>query len=153
MGKRHEARGTRRGAVGKRHWATANSVGSKVQVIASYRDLRVWQEAMTLAEDAYRIAVILPKGRGGLSDQIWRSALSVPANIAEGYGRGSSRSYVQFLKIARGSLYELETEVLLAQRVRLLDGSQTAPLLSRAESISKMLNAMIKSIRMHQTST
>lgn len=119
-------------------------------MISSYRDLKVWREAMALAEAAYRLGVKLPR-IGGLADQIWRSAISVPANIAEGYGRESARSYVQFLKVARGSLNELETQILLAQRVRLLDGSQTEPLLSSIESISKMLNGLIRSIRAHRS--
>jgi four helix bundle protein len=123
-----------------------------MRVIASYRDLKVWQEAMALAEVAYRLAVKLPRV-GGLADQMGRSAISVPANIAEGYGRESARSYVQFLKVARGSLNELETQILLAQRVQLLDGNQTEPLLSSIESVSKMLNGLIRSIRAHSSFT
>lgn len=119
-----------------------------VAVIASYRDLKVWQEAMSLAEGAYQLTAKLPRyGANGLADQMWRSAISVPANIAEGYGRESARSYVQFLKIARGSLNELETQILLVQRLRLVEGAQTGPLLARTESISKMLNALIRSIQ------
>ena len=121
---------------------------ASAQTIVSYQDLRVWQEAMALAEATYRLVAKLPRiGANGLTDQMWRSAISVPANIAEGYGRGSARSYVLFLKIARGSLNELETQILLAQRICLLDGSQTGPLISNIERISKMLNALIKSLR------
>ena len=113
-----------------------------MRVIASYRDLKVWQEAMALAEVAYRLAVKLPRV-GGLAYQMGRSAISVPANIAEGYGR----------ELARGSLNELETQILLAQRVQLLDGNQTEPLLSSIESVSKMLNGLIRSIRAHRSFT
>ena len=121
--------------------------------IVSYRDLKVWQEAMALAEAAYGLVAKLPRiGGTGLADQMWRSAISVPANIAEGYGRESAKSYVQFLKIARGSLNELETQILLAQRIRLLDVSQAEPLLSNIERISKMLNALIRSIRAREAS-
>jgi len=125
-----------------------------VSGIASYRDLKVWQEAMSLAEAIYRSWTKPPHlDARGLADQMRRSAISVPANIAEGYGRESPRSYVQFLKIARGSLNEFETQVLLAQRVDFLDAGQAAPLLSSIESISKMLNALIRSIRAHSSST
>jgi four helix bundle protein len=118
------------------------------QTIISYQDLKVWQEAMALAEAAYRLVAKLRRiGANGLADQMWRSAISVPANIAEGYGRGSARAYAQFLKIARGSLNELETEILLARRIYLLDVNQTEPLISSIERVSKMLNALIKSLR------
>jgi four helix bundle protein len=78
---------------------------------------------------------------------MWRSAISVAANIAEGYGRESPGSYVHFLKIARGSLNEFETQLLLAQRLRLVEGAQLGALLASIESISKMLNALIRSIQ------
>lgn len=117
-------------------------------MIASYKDLKVWQEAMALAEGAHRVTARLPRSQvGALAEQIFRSAISVPANIAEGYGRKSTSSYVQFLKIARGSLNELETQILLAQRLRLVDSTQIETLLSRVEAISKMLNGLIRSLR------
>ena len=87
-------------------------------MIRSYRDLKVWQLAMDLAEESYRISQTMPITETyGLTSQIRRSAASIPANIAEGYGRESTGSYVHFLKTARGSLRELETHVLLAQRI------------------------------------
>jgi four helix bundle protein len=117
-------------------------------VIASYRDLKVWQEAMALAEGAYHLTAILPKTRANaLAEQMCRSAISVPANIAEGYGRESTRSYIQFLRIARGSLNELETQILLAQRLRFVDFTQTAVLLASVEATSKLLNGLIRSLR------
>ncbi len=117
-------------------------------MIASYRDLKVWQEAMALAEGAYHLTAILPKTRANaLAEQMCRSAISVPANIAEGYGRESTRSYIQFLRIARGSLNELETQILLAQRLRFVDFTQTAVLLASVEATSKMLNGLIRSLR------
>ena len=117
-------------------------------MIASYRDLKVWQEAMALAEGAYHLTAILPKTRANaLAEQMCRSAISGPANIAEGYGRESTRSYIQFLRIARGSLNELETQILLAQRLRFVDFTQTAVLLASVEATSKMLNGLIRSLR------
>jgi four helix bundle protein len=105
---------------------------------------------MNLAEAVYR-SWAKPTRIDGLADQMWRSAISVPANIAEGYGRESTGSYVQFLKVARGSLKELETHILLAQRIGLLERGQAEPLLARSESIGKMLNALIRSVRAHKS--
>jgi four helix bundle protein len=82
----------------------------------------------------------------GLVDQMRRSAVSIPANIAEGYGRESARSYAQFLKVARGSLNEAETHILLAKRLELIEPAQASGLLATAEAISKMLAGLIKSI-------
>ena len=120
--------------------------------IVSYRDLRVWQEALNLAEAVYRSWGKTHRFElHGLADQMRRAATSIPANIAEGYGRDSTGSYVQFLKVARGSLKELETHVLLAQRVGTFDNGQAEPLLSKSESIGKMLNALIRSIQAHKS--
>lgn len=115
--------------------------------IRSYRDLRVWNEAMNLAEQCYIETRAFPRAEMfGMTSPIRRSAASVPANIAEGYGRSNAGSYVQFLRIAQGSLKELETHVLLSQRVGLLAAAATEALLARAESVGKMLRALIRSI-------
>jgi four helix bundle protein len=79
-----------------------------------------------------------------------RSAASIPANIAEGYGRETLGAYVQFLRTARGSLKEFETHVLLAERVGLLEPLRAEPMLKRAEDIGRMLNALIKSLKRQQ---
>jgi len=84
---------------------------------------------------------------------MFRSATSIPANIAEGYGRESTGSCVQFLKIARGSLKELETHVLLAERIGYFENAKAAALLSKTEHIGKMLNRLIRSLRTHQAAT
>jgi len=116
-------------------------------MIQSYRDLKVWQLAMDLAENAYRLSQAMPATElYGLTSQIRRSAASIPANIAEGYGRESTGSYIQFLKTARGSLRELETHVLLAQRLGNVDRPQADKLLANAETIGKMLWALMKSV-------
>ncbi len=115
--------------------------------IKSYRDLRVWQEALNLAEIAYRLVAAFPKDElYGLTSQIRRAASSVPANIAEGYGRGGRATYVQFLRIAQGSLKELETHLLLAHRVDLIRGATTDPLLKKSDEIGRMLNRLIASL-------
>jgi four helix bundle protein len=102
---------------------------------------------MDFAAETYR-ATPNPSGPAvrGLVDQLRRSAISVPANIAEGYGRESARSYAQFLKVARGSLNEAETHILLAARLDLIESDVARNLLASTENISKMLNGLIRSI-------
>lgn len=116
------------------------------RAIASYRDLRVWNEAMELAADW--LTKTLPREEAfGMTAQIRRAAASVPANIAEGYGRESAGGYVQFLKNAQGSLKELETHLLLAQKVELLDTSASEPALARADAVGRMLRGLIRSVQ------
>jgi four helix bundle protein len=116
--------------------------------LQSYRELRVWREAMLLAETSYRHTKAFPKHElFGLTAQIRRAAASIPANIAEGYGRGNRGSYVQFLRIAQGSCKELETHVLLASRVLGDAGSGPEPVLDQADVVGKMLGGLIRSLQ------
>ncbi|HZW07202.1 MAG TPA: four helix bundle protein [Phycisphaerales bacterium] len=86
--------------------------------IESFRDLRVWQAAFALSVEVYRLTAAFPKSEQfALTSQLRRSSIAVPSNIAEGYGRGSRADYLRFLKIARGSLYEMETQLRLAEAV------------------------------------
>ena len=116
--------------------------------VQSYRDLKVWQKGMDLAADCYEQVKVLPAAeRFGLVSQIQRAAVSVPANIAEGYGRENRGEFIQFLRIAQGSLKELETHLLLAERVYpRITTAQTA-LLSRTEELGKMLRALIRTLQ------
>lgn len=114
--------------------------------IVSYRDLRVWQEAMSVAEQVYELSTRLPKDElYGLTSQMRRAAVSVPANVAEGYGRGGGH-YKAFLRVAQGSLKELETHLLLAERVRLIEPGGTASILERTDGLGRMLNRLISSL-------
>jgi four helix bundle protein len=116
--------------------------------VQSYRDLRVWQEAMSLAEMCYRFTQAFPREEQfGLTSQIRRAAVSIPANIAEGYGREQTGSYVQFLRIAQGSCKEVETHLLLAARVLGEPAASPEPLLAQAEIVGKMLRGLIRSLR------
>ena len=102
---------------------------------------------MNLAEAAYKLTARFPREETyGLTSQIRRSGTSVPANIAEGYGRDSSGAYVQHLRIAQGSLKEFETLLMLAERVGIADATTLGPLLARSEIIGKMLRSLIRSI-------
>jgi len=120
--------------------------------IQSYRDLRVWREAMDLAESCYRLSTRFPRDEAyGLTTQVRRSAVSVPANIAEGYGRENTGSYVQFLKVAQGSLKELETHLMLAERVGVASAEATTPILAHCDDNGKMLNGLIRSLQRRGT--
>jgi four helix bundle protein len=117
-------------------------------VINSYRDLRVWQDGMLLVEACYQLTRKFPKEEMfGLTSQIRRSATSVPANIAEGHGRENTRSFIQYLRIAQGSLKELETHLLIAVRVGVGDGSHMDDAINRCETLGKMLRSLIRSLQ------
>jgi four helix bundle protein len=116
--------------------------------INSYRDLRVWQEAMTLAVTCFQLTRTFPKEElFGTSAQIRRSAASIAANIAEGHGREQTRSFIQFLRIAQGSLKELETHLLLAERVEMVSAANIRPLLLDCDMLGRMLRAYIRSLQ------
>ncbi|KAB2866224.1 MAG: four helix bundle protein [Bauldia sp.] len=119
--------------------------------IRSYRDLRVWREAMDLAEGCYRLTNTFPREElFGMTSQIRRASVSIAANIAEGYGRESTGVYVQFLRVAQGSLKELETHLLLAERVGLAAGEPVRAILDTCESVGKMLRSLIRSVERSQ---
>jgi four helix bundle protein len=116
--------------------------------ILSFKDLDVWQMSMTLAEDCYHLTAAFPRAEVySMTAQIRRAAASVPANIAEGHGRESKGSFVQSLRIAQGSLKELETHLMLSERVKLTTGEHTAPLLEKCQRVGKMLRALIRSLQ------
>lgn len=116
--------------------------------IRSYRDLWVWREGMELAVICYEVTKSFPREEVyGMTSQIRRSAAAVPANVAEGRGRENSGEFVQFLRIAQGSLKELETHLILAHRVGLTTKQKIAPALERCEKLGKMLRALIRSIQ------
>ena len=116
--------------------------------INSHRDLMVWKRGMELAAETYRLAKLMPRSEEWrLVNQMLRAAASVPANIAEGHGRGTRKDYANFVAIARGSLAETETYLLLAIDVGLLDGEQTQKALSLCLESSKMLNALLNRLR------
>lgn len=116
--------------------------------INSYRDLLVWQKAMDLVVGCYRLTEGFPKSETyGLSSQLRRAAVSVPANIAEGQGRESIKEYLHHLSIANGSLMELETHLLIAGRLRYAEDRELTPLLAQTSEVGKMLTGLIKSLK------
>ena len=116
-------------------------------VVTSYRDLLVWQRAIDLTEAVYALTRQFPRDElYGLTSQTRRAAVSVAANIAEGYGRETRPAYVSFLRIAQGSLKELETHVIIAARVGATEVEQTEGVLLRAEELGKMLRSLIRKL-------
>jgi len=116
--------------------------------IKSYRDLKVWRDGMTLVEECYRFSGKFPKAElFGLTSQLRRAAVSVPANIAEGYGRESRGYYVSFLRNAQGSLKEVETHLILAQRLQFGDAPTADRLLSKCDEIGRMLRSLTRAVQ------
>lgn len=117
--------------------------------INNYKDLLVWQKAMNLVVEVYKTTKMLPKEEAfGISDQMRRAAVSIPSNIAEGYGRQTPKSYAQFLTVARGSAYELETQLLLCQKIHHISSEITKTLIATISEITKMLTSLIN--KLHQ---
>jgi four helix bundle protein len=114
----------------------------------SYRDLVVWQKAMVLARRAYLLTETLPKREAyGLVDQIRRAAVSIASNIAEGYGRLSDLQFRHFLGNARGSLYEMQTQVELATDLGYLTKEDGRDLMEQGWEVARILNGLLKSLR------
>jgi len=116
--------------------------------VKSYQDLIVWQKAMTFVITCYEITQKFPKDEVfGLSSQLKRAAVSIPSNIAEGHGRATRGEYIHFLGIARGSLKETETQLLIANRLKFINSEQLKNALNQAEEIGKMLSNLIVSLK------
>jgi four helix bundle protein len=114
----------------------------------TYHDLKVWQDAMELTLKIYRITRKFPaEEMYGLSAQLRRAAISVASNIAEGKGRSSDKELLQFLSHARGSLYEVQTQLQIAKSLGYLTDTDHQALLQQADAVGRMLNGMIAKFR------
>jgi len=121
--------------------------------VRSFHDLQVWQLSMDLATDIYRLVEALPSNeRFELSAQLRRATISTPSNIAEGFGYGAGRRNIHHVRIALGSNLELQTQLLLIERLRLVSPSQLEPILNRAIEVGRMLNGLIKSLERYDAS-
>ncbi|WP_238253419.1 four helix bundle protein [Capnocytophaga cynodegmi] len=115
--------------------------------ISSYKELVVWKKSIVLVKKVYTLLRSFPEEeKFGLTSQIRRSAISIPSNIAEGFGRGSSKSFLQFLYVSRGSLYELETQLYIAKDLNFISDNQEIENL--ISEIGKMLNSMIQKLKL-----
>jgi four helix bundle protein len=118
----------------------------------NFRDLRVWQLGMELTEEVYHLSQQFPKCEVyGLVSQIQRAAVSVPANIAEGHATGSTKDFLRYLGIAQGSLAELETHLMLAERIKYSRADQIKPILDHCAEEARMLRSLRKSVRARLT--
>lgn len=112
-----------------------------------YKDLQVWQKAMDLTVEVYRLVKLLPKEElFALSSQMRRAAVSIPSNIAEGQGRNSVKEFLQFIAIAKGSNSELETQLLICVRVGYMEEHAIKVALSLITEIAKMLSSLSRTL-------
>ncbi len=115
--------------------------------ISSYRDLIVWQKSITLAKEIYMLTNKFPENeRFGLTQQLKRSAISIPSNIAEGWGRNTNGYFVQFFNVSKGSLCEAETQLSLAVDLNFIQQDDCNDAFELSNETGKMLKALIKKI-------
>ena len=117
-------------------------------VVRSHRDLVAWQKSIGLVLEIYRCTQTFPKAETyGLVSQLRRAAVSVPSNIAEGHARQSTGEFRQFLGHALGSLMEIDTQILIAQRLGYVDPKLSADLCGRTVEVGKLLNGLLRSLK------
>jgi four helix bundle protein len=116
--------------------------------VKTFRDLLVWQKSMTLVTDVYKASASFPADeRFGLTSQLRRCVVSIPSNIAEGFGRDTTNDYLRFLGIAKGSLYEAQTQIEICRNLLFIEESRFDTLLEQAREIERMLTSMIRKLR------
>jgi four helix bundle protein len=115
---------------------------------ASFKDLRVGQESMKFAVEVYRVTMQFPRHElYGLSNQLRRAAVSIPSNIAEGKGHRSDREFGHFLCHARGSLLEVQTQVLIAKELQYISNQEAERVMASSDAIGRSLNSLINSLK------
>lgn len=116
--------------------------------MANFKELLVWQKSINFVTEVYELTYLFPKDEMyGLTSQIRRASISIPSNIAEGNSRRSLADYLQFLKIARGSCAEVETQLIIAKNLHFLNEEKYSELNENIIEISKMLNALINLLK------
>lgn len=116
--------------------------------IKNYKDLIIWQKSIMLVKIIYQITQSFPKEEQyGITNQLRRCAVSIPSNIAEGYGRNSTNDYIRFLQIATGSLYELETQVEISFQLNYMTQLQKDEVFNLCTEIDKMIYSLIQKIK------
>lgn len=119
-----------------------------INKIRAFTDLRAWQEAHALVVDIYTLTKSFPKEElFGLTSQIRRAAISIPSNVAEGFSRQSPKERVQFYSISRGSLTEVQSQILIARDIHYIDADSCDKMLLQIETVSKIINGLIRSTR------
>lgn len=116
--------------------------------INTFRDLLVWQKSMKLVTDIYQHTYAFPQSEiYGLTSQIRRCAISIPSNIAEGYGRNSTGDYKRFLRISVGSLFELQTQIEIAYNLKYISNEAFQEILTNTNELDRMLSSLISKIK------
>jgi four helix bundle protein len=116
--------------------------------LRSYRDLEVWQRSITLVEQAYKLTSSFPASeKFGLSSQLQRASVSISLNIAEGYGRSHRGDYLRFLSIAKGSVAEVETLLIISVRLGFLKREETLGTWETCQQVAQMLSKLISSLK------
>lgn len=116
--------------------------------INTYKDLLIWQKGIEIVKEVYFLAEKLPDSeKYGIPPQLQRSAISIPSNIAEGWGRESTKNYSQFIKIARGSLLEIETLITIIEELSLMDSNSLQKIKTLITEESKMINSFLSSLK------
>jgi four helix bundle protein len=116
--------------------------------VKDYRELIVWQKAMDLVEATHHTTREFPKEEVyGLTSQMRRAAVSIPSNIAEGQARNTTREFLHFLAIAYGSLKEIETQVLIAERLAYIDARQSLALVQSTTEVARLISGLANSLR------
>ena len=114
----------------------------------TYRDLKAWQQAMSMVQEVYRLTQAFPRQETyGLIIQLRRAAVSIASNIAEGKGRSSDKELLHFLSNAKGSLFEVETQIMIADGLGYLTRPQCEDFLSRSAEVGRLLNGLMKAFR------
>lgn len=120
--------------------------------IKTFRDLLVWQKSMALVTEVYRASASFPSDeRYGLTSQLRRCVVSIPSNIAEGFGRDTTNDYLRFLGIAKGSLYEAQTQIEIGRNLQFIEESRFTELLENAREIERMLTSMMRKLKEGQS--
>ena len=134
-------------AVGGMQWAA----GEIVMAVRNYSELIVWHKAMDLVAMVYASTKAFPKEElYGLTNQLRRAVVSIPPNIADGQGRRSTNEFVRYLSIAHGSLREVETQILIAERLGYFEELALRELMNSASEVGRLINGLINSLKRHE---
>lgn len=118
------------------------------QIIKTYRDLKIWQKSIEMVTQIYKLTAHFPdKELFGITTQVRRSSVSIPSNIAEGYGRYSRKEYVRFLGISLGSLYEMQTQLQISLNLGYLSSENFHSLSEGSKEIERMLSGLIRKLK------
>jgi four helix bundle protein len=121
---------------------------ARMEIVRSYRDLIAWKKAMDLVTEIYRLSQGFPKEElFGLTSQIRRAAVSIPSNIAEGQGKLSRKEFRYFLGSARGSLSELETQIMIARNLEFIGEMEIKNILEQSGELGKIINGLLTSLK------